>query len=491
MSSPVPAPVMSPPRRRSMAGPVVLIVMGIIFLMATMGVLHGYQLWALYGKYWPALIILWGVIKLVEHQRARAEGARATGIGVGGVFLLLFLIVTGSIATKTSNVNWQGLRDQFGIDESDLDSMFGQSFNYHDELSQAFPDGASLHVVSDRGAIKLVASNDNQIKVLIDKTVHADDQQKADKINAQTKPLLTVAGQVVTVNANTQAAGEHGVAADMTISLPKKAAAVISSRRGDISIATREGNAEISAQRGDVNIADLNGNAIINLDHSSARLSNIAGDVSIDGRANDVSIANVKGSVRLSGEFMESVHLAQIAKTVSFRSSRTDMEFAKLDGELDLDSGDLRASSVTGPSRLSTRSKDIRLDGVYGDLRLEDSNGSIEVVVHKLGNIQIDNRSGDIQLSLPSEAAFRVDARARGGEIQSDFGDLQVNNGDREATATGSVGNGLATLRLNNEHGTIELRKGTREASLPPSPPRPPRVPSGHQPSQPPEPTEN
>jgi DUF4097 and DUF4098 domain-containing protein YvlB len=489
MSSPVPAPVISPPRRRSMAGPVVLIVMGIVFLMATMGVLHGYQLWAIYGKYWPALIILWGVIKLVEHQRARAEGSRSSGIGVGGVFLLLFLIITGSTATKTSNLNWQALHDQFGIDESDLDTMFGESFNYHDELSQAFPDGASLHVVSDRGAIKIVASDDKQIKVLIDKTVHADDQQKADKINQQAKPLLTMAGQVVTVNANTQAAGEHGVTADMTISLPKKAAVLISSRHGDVSITARDGNAEISSQRGDVNISDLNGNANLNLDHSSARLSNVSGDVSIDGRANDVSIANVKGSARLNGEFMESVHLSQIAKTVSFRSSRTDMEFAKLDGALDLDSGDLRASSVSGPSRLSTRSKDIRLDGVSGDLRLEDSNGSVEVVVHKLGNVQIDNRSGDIQLSLPMQAAFRVDARAKGGEIQSDFGELNVNNGDKEATATGSVGNGQSTLRLNNEHGTIELRKGTSEASLPPSPPTPGKnLPS---PPEPPEPTEN
>jgi hypothetical protein len=472
-----------------MAGPVVLIVMGIVFLMATMGVLHGYQLWALYGKYWPALIILWGVIKLVEHQRARAEGSRAKGIGVGGVFLLLFVIMTGSIATKTSNLNWQAIHDQFGIDEGDFDSMFGDAFNYHHELSQAFPEGASLHVVSDRGAVKVVASDDKQIKVLVDKTVHADDQAKADKIDEQTKPLLTVAGQVVTVNANTQAAGEHGVSADMTISLPKKAAVVISTRRGDVNVATRDGNAEVSSQRGEVNISDLNGNAKLNLDHSSARLSNISGDISIDGRANDVTLADVKGSARLNGEFMESVHLSKIAKTVSFRSSRTDMEFAKLDGELDLDSGDLRATAVSGPSRLSTRSKDIRLDGVSGDLRLEDSNGSIEVVVHKLGNIQIDNRSGDIQLSLPMQAAFRMDARARGGEIQSDFGELNVNNGDKEATATGSVGNGLATLRLNNEHGTIELRKGTREAALPP----PPSKPGKNLPAPPdlPEPTEN
>ena len=48
------------------------------------------------------------------------------------------------------------------------------------------------------------------------------------------------------------------------------------------------------------------------------------------------------------------------------------MGFAKLDGDLDLDSGDLRATNITGPVRLSTRSKDIVLDGVVGDVRLKE-----------------------------------------------------------------------------------------------------------------------
>jgi DUF4097 and DUF4098 domain-containing protein YvlB len=182
---------------------------------------------------------------------------------------------------------------------------------------------------------------------------------------------------------------------------------------------------------------------------------------------------------------MESVKLTQIGKTVSFKSSRTDFQLAKLDGTLDLDSGDLRATGVQGPTHLSTRNKDIRLDAISGELRLQDTNGSVEVVVQKLGNIQIDNKNGDIQLSLPSPAAFRLEARAVNGEIESDFSELKIDNGDRQASASGSVGNGSATLRLNNEHGTIEIRKGSVEAGTPPAPPRPPRN------QEEPEPTEN
>src|SRR5579864_8747303 len=121
---------------------------------------------------------------------------------------------------------------------------------------------------------------------------------------------------------------------------------------------------------------------------------------------------------------MESVKLAKIGKAVSFKSARTDMEFSRLDGELDLDSGDLHANSLNGPLRLVTRAKDVRLDQVSGDVRLEDENGAIEVQLRNVGNVQIQNRRGDIEITLPAKAGFQVAAQARGGEINSEFGEL-------------------------------------------------------------------
>jgi DUF4097 and DUF4098 domain-containing protein YvlB len=179
--------------------------------------------------------------------------------------------------------------------------------------------------------------------------------------------------------------------------------------------------------------------------------------------------------------------MAQIGKSAIFKSGRTDMELAKLDGSLEMDSGDLRADAVSGPVRLTTRNKDVRLEGVSGDVRLDDSNGAIEITVHKIGDLQINNKNGDIQVNLPPQAAFRVDARALNGEIQSDFSQLKVDNGENQATASGAVGNATATLKLNNEHGTIEIRKGSAQAAAPPASPSH-KLP---EPPQPPEPTEN
>src|SRR3984957_10709598 len=150
-------PPIPPRRRRSVAGPVVLIVLGVVLLLTTMHVLHPQPLLHWFGTYWPALIILWGVIKLVEYQQAQREGFRPSGIGAGGVLLLVFLILFGMSATQASRFNWDEIRDHINIGDEDF-QIFGHTYNYDDQLQQDFPAGASLHVVNDGGGVNLPVS---------------------------------------------------------------------------------------------------------------------------------------------------------------------------------------------------------------------------------------------------------------------------------------------------------------------------------------------
>src|SRR5216684_180651 len=288
------SPAVTPRRHRSMAAPVILIILGVVFLLRTMGILH-WSTWHVFARFWPLLLIIWGVIRLLEYQQAQREGTRAPGIAAGGVFLLVILIVAGLIATQATRVNWEAIRDEINIDDGEF-TLFGNTYNYNDELTQTFPTGGSLRVVNDHGAVNVNISDDNQIKVVVRKRIGADRQEDADKYNASTKPQITVSDRNVTLNANTEGAGDHRVITDLDVSIPRKAAVVVSSRRGDVNITARNADVEISDQHGDVAIADINGNGSLNLEHSSVRAERISGDLSIEGRANDVTLSDVKGA---------------------------------------------------------------------------------------------------------------------------------------------------------------------------------------------------
>lgn len=472
-----PVPPQYPRRRRSFAGPIVLIIIGFIFLLVTSGQLSMLHLATLYAKYWPLLLILWGAVKLIEHQMESRDGVPHRGIGAGGVMLIVVIVFWGLIATQAERVNWHGLGDHINIDDEDFSNIFGNTYSYDQRADQEIPAGlTSVRINNDHGTVRVTPSDDNKIVVMAHKRIGADNQGTADSYNDKTKPTITVNAGSVMIDAKTQGAGDHPVQSDLDISVPRKAEVHIVSRHGDVSVDGRDAGVEISNQRGSVDVEGIKGYVKLSLEKSAVRLAQITGDVRVEGRLNEISVDDVQGAVQLDGEFMESVKLARITKTVNFKSSRTDMEFSKIDGSLDLDSDDLRANQITGPLRLTTRAKEIRLDNVSGDARVQNEDGGVELDMRTAGNVQIDNRKGDIKVSLPEHAGFRVDARTRDGEIQSDFSELNVSNNDDNGKVNGSVGNGSAHLVLNNEHGGIEIRRGTPTPPTPPSLGKPGKV---------------
>src|SRR6185503_3169594 len=310
VQTPPPAPPMRPVRPpRSFAGPVVLIIIGVLGLLGTMGMLEFHKIFLWFAHYWPALLILWGVIKLIEYQQASRSGIRTGGIGAGGVGLIVFLVVAGLTATSLSRVDWQRMGEEFNVGGDN--PWWGHSYNYTDDVQQAFPAGGSLKVTNEHGAVNVNASDDNQIHVSIHKRINAERQDQADRWDKDTKPQLTVAGQQLTLDANTKGAGDHWINTDLDIALPRKAMVTISSRHGDISIMGRDGNATVTSQDGDVSVTDLKGGLTLSLESSSAHISQVSSDVTVQGRAKDVSIEDVKGAVHLDGDFRESLKLSQ------------------------------------------------------------------------------------------------------------------------------------------------------------------------------------
>ena len=152
--------------------------------------------------------------------------------------------------------------------------------------------------------------------------------------------------------------------------------------------------------------------------------------MTVQGRGKDISLEDVKGAVRLDGDFMESVKLTRIAKSVSFKSARTDMDFTKLDGYLNLDSGDLEASSLTGPLRLRTRYKDIMLNGITSDVHLTNENGAVEIHFNKLGNVEVTNPKATSGFSFRKKPASRWMRRRATEKSSRTSPQLKIDNGD-------------------------------------------------------------
>jgi DUF4097 and DUF4098 domain-containing protein YvlB len=450
-----------PVRRRSLGGPIMLIVIGVLFLLGNLHLIAWGRLGFFFGRYWPVLLILYGLIRIFEHFQAQRTGMRAAGMGFGGFMLLFAIVVAGLIASGSQQVNWRAFGAQGDFDEPWMSGIFGEPYNFTEQVTRDLPAGASLRVISDRGAVTLNTWQEPGVKVTVTKRVRAGSASEAQQAHESTHPQFSLDGNVLTLNANT--GGHRGWSAEtnLEIYLPAKAAVDIATRHGDVAVRGREGNVQISNSHGDVSVDDVKGDLAVNVRHGDVHAARVTGGVTLEGRLSDVNVSEVGGAVRINGDVFDSIALAKIAGGVIFKSARTDLEFGKLDGELSMQSGDLSAKSIAGPVRLTTRSKDIHLQDVSGDIALENKNGTVEVHAGKLplGTISISNRKGDIQLTLPAKAGFQMQAHTRRGDISSEFSDLKVTSSHGESSASGSVGDGAAKLDINNEYGNVEIKK--------------------------------
>ena len=121
---------------------------------------------------------------------------------------------------------------------------------------------------------------------------------------------------------------------------------------------------------------------------------------------------------------------------------------------------------------------------ITGDLRVEDGDGDISLgVVAPLGELDIHNRNGAINLTVPRDAAFQLQANARNGNIESKL-DLPVTSAGESQSISGQVGKGGPRIALVSDHGDIEITA----MDVVPEPPAPPAAPGAPAPPAPPAP---
>jgi DUF4097 and DUF4098 domain-containing protein YvlB len=463
MASPTPVNPqwVRPPRRRSIFGPIVLITIGIMFLLVNTGRISARNLFILFSEYWPVLLIIWGGIKLLEYAQAKREGYPPPGIGAGGVVLLIFVILFGtaiSAARRGMNeVNWGKVRDEININDEDLGDLFGQKYEFTENLDHAFPANGNLKAVVERGDLKISPSTDDKVHIAVRKSLYAGSQEEAKKISDNTNLSITVVENLLNVDAS-QHGDWKGGSINLEIFVPKKAALDLMTLRGAVSVNDRDGQVKINNSHGDVSLNAVNGNADVHLRGGDFNAQNVKGDINLEGRVSSANVSAITGKLSLQGDFDE-IQLSKLDKGVHFNSSRTDMDIPKLDGNLTMSRGDFRADNVTGPVRLVTKYKDINMDGVSGDIQLQNSNGSVELQPKApIGSIDVKNQKGEVNLVMPANANFTVDAAAMRGEIESDF-DFKVENSNHEARANGPVNKGGPRVQIRNDHGTINIRK--------------------------------
>lgn len=450
----------------------ILIAVGIIFLVQNFNpTLHP---WYLLARYWPVLIIIWGLSKLLDYVYARMHPEITAPPLFSGseVVILILVLILGTLFSRVVIGPWSGWRQDWGAhwNVSGWNNPFLRSYTYTDNLTQPVSGKATLVVSGRRGDIVIQGSKAATVSAAVKETIRAPNEQDALKAHNQLKlAIVSTAGRDV-IEPDFSAVDDQGrnMRLDWTIQVPRTTSTEITARQGDILISGLTGSQSLTSGSGEVHASDLSGPVQVEKSGGSASIQRISGTVDVHGRGGDVGVADVSGAVTVLGDFTGSVRFANLAQGVHFKSSRTDLTVGKLSGALNLEMGSLEASGVDGALSITTRQKDISVRGFKQSVELTDRNGNIALhaAAPPTHPIEVNAKNGDIVLALPAGSHFTLDASSEHGEVSSDFAgpDLVVNASAAAPSIKGTMGKGGPEIRLSTTYGAIHL---VRESPAP------------------------
>lgn len=450
--------------RGSITGPIVIILIGVIFLIHA---IHPeLRIFDFIALYWPYLLIFWGVLALIEVTVRFLRGASIPVNGVsGGAWLLIVLICLAGASMFEfhepghwwSNTDWGR-----GFDEEFL----GNDHEYTIEPLQRAVGGAP-HVVIDsfRGDAKVTGTDASVIAISGHKSIRSVESAEANRADKQTPVEIIVRGNTITIRCHQDQAGSRAVVtSNLEISVPKGASLQATGTLGDFDISSLAGDVDLSSANAGVHLDDVGGSIKVDTRQSDiVRCTNVKGTVNLRGHGTDVEVTKTDGEVNIEGDYSGTVSLRELTKPVRVENLRTVLSVQSVPGEIRLDRGSLNAENIVGPVKLTAHSTDVSVDGWQNGLDLSLDRGDIDLRPGHLplSSMVVHTRSGNIELAIPDTAKFQLTASTDHGDINNEFDNtLKEQTSGAGARLEGTVGSG-PDLNLTTERGSITLRKSS------------------------------
>ena len=441
----------------------ILISVGTIFLFKNLG--YEIPVWAGVARYWPILLILWGVIKLFDYARWKRAGEPGPLFGAGEVVLLIIVILSGTALTAASNISpdFNTFFENVGIDVFDIT---GTDYMYTEHYEKDVPAGSSIEIINRYGNVEVTPSETDRITVDVAKTVVAANQEQADNLSKVLTYSIVEEGSryrvISTYNRDQNSSRGRRFKTSLTVHVPK---------RSNLNVNNRNGSVEIAGLTGDQNLTNAFG---------EVTLQNISGRVQIRNRNDRVIVEDITGATEIVNEF-GNVEGRRINGSVDVRDRNATVELDEIKGDAKVSNafGSTSAKNIQGSLSVDTRNggvdainvgSDVTVDNQFENVKLEDvkgvvnvknRNGSVELryLQPPKNNIRVSNQFGDVKVVLPASSAFSIDARTRYSSVSSDFEGLTRRDEPERGGLTGQVGSGGPEIRIENRNGSINIEK--------------------------------
>jgi len=352
----------------------VLVTIGGLLLARNFG--YPIPIWSVLARYWPVLIIAWGVVKIVEHFHARRTGDNRPLFSGGEVALLILVILAGSAITTAANVNLN-LDTDFG--DLDLWDVTGNNYSYDEHHELPVTGAPAIDIVNMFGNVDIRPSDSDNVVLDVKKTVRASSKEEADRLSSDFTFRIVNDGSTVRIASSqdpsptsSRRMGRQRFKSSLTVYVPKASAVKLDNRNGRVTTQDLMGNQNLTNRYGEVEVQRIDGDVDVSNSFGSTTVRDALGAINIKARFGEVRLDLDKPptkDISLSMEFGD--------VRVGLPSNSTfNLDAHTAFGDARSEFGTLRSENSSNRERSITESVGeggprIHLETRFGDIRLQ------------------------------------------------------------------------------------------------------------------------
>ncbi len=283
------------------------------------------------------------------------------------------------------------------------------------QKTETLPKDGKVYLKNISGDIKVVSWAEAQVKIDAVKYSRASSEKEAQEDFQKVTIEVIREGNTLRI---TTKYPEHrkfwkdesvDVSVDYSLWIPDQASLQIETVSGDTEIDAVGGALDIEAVSGDVTVQKVN---------KQAEINTVSGDLTLLDAAGDVHLKAISGTIRL-----DKVRGSVDAETIS--------------GDIDV--------------KEASQAKTVRINALSGDVTFTGA-------ISPDGRYSLKSHSGDIDITIPADSSFELEAETFSGSINTEF-KIEVSGSISRKELHGVVNKGGTVLKLETFSGTIRLRK--------------------------------
>ncbi|RPJ62253.1 MAG: hypothetical protein EHM23_03980 [Acidobacteria bacterium] len=362
--------------KSSLLGGLFWAAVGTIGLLDFFGALNFFSF---FGSYWPGLLILFGIGKIIDFYRF-SGGLQFRASEVVGVLALMLL---GFVAGKIGAIDpgFRAFADWPHGWVFEEENRVRARIESHQETSAA---GIEAVQIDNRfGDIQVETGLEDKIDVGLTAVVRGESERRAQEIGRKVELSLQREGKLVKIGTNRAETQDRNypLSTHLRVLVPKQAQVKIGNENGSVTVQGINGALQISNSYGPLTIESITGSVDAKNRYAAITVRNIKGDVTIENRRGQIRLEEITGNVKAATDY-----------------ERVDAE--QINGPLEVVNhfGDVRVRTAEGPVTIKSPGSGVDVSSIKKSVYIENSHKGVRVA-ELADTLELDTSYGGVSLS--------------------------------------------------------------------------------------------